>query len=89
MSLFFFLQDLASNRNAIALCNNSDLCAFQWTKFIPNNEFDIGNDLGLKSADGPKRPRKLRCGVIKGNRLRQFFGVSKILCINSSYLSVF
>ncbi len=71
-----FLQELALMKNAIALCNNSDLCAFQWTQFIPNAQFDIGNDLQMESAEGPTRPRKLICGVIKGNLLRKLFRVS-------------
>ncbi len=71
-----FLQELALKKNAIALCNNSDLCAFQWTQFIPNAQFDIHNDLHMELADGPTRPRKLICGVIKGNYLRRLFWVS-------------
>ena len=74
-------KELQANPSAIAICNNSDMCVFPNVRFIPFEQFDLGNDLDLGSASGiPRMPRQLRCGVISSNDvMTKVFGVSCVV----------
>lgn len=72
-------KQMKQRAKAIAvMSNDSDFGVFEGCCFIPNDLFDINNDLGLgQPLVLPKKPQRLLCGVISYQNVRKVLAVRK------------
>ena len=74
---FVIARNLVNRPKAYAvLSNDSDFCIFKDSLFIPNELFDIDNDLRLgMNQILPEKPAKLKVGIISSDKVIQLFEV--------------
>ena len=58
------------------ISNDSDFCVFKDCHFIPNELFDLENDLQLGTPQLPEKPIRLRCSMISSQKVVSSLGVS-------------
>lgn len=73
-------KDLQRRQKAFAvLSNDSDFCIFKNCRFIPNDLFDVENDLQLgQPLELPEKPVRLKAGIITPQRVMDVLGVSML-----------
>ena len=78
---FVIAKNLLQRPKAYAIMSNdSDFCIFPDCVFIPNDLFDLNNDLQLGSpALLPEKPIRLSVGCVCANKVHGMLGVSIIL----------
>lgn len=76
---YWIADQLLKRRKAYAvLSDDSDFCIFKNCRFIPNDLFDIGDNLGLtKPFFLPRKPKQLMCGIITPSSVQQLFKFPK------------
>ena len=76
-------KELLEREKAYAVfSNDSDFCIFKDCQFIPNDLFDIHNDLQLDACEElPDKPIRLEVGVISSNRVAKALKVSNYIII--------
>ena len=73
---FVIVRNLRARPKAYAvLSNDSDFCMFEDCRFIPNELFDMKNDLGLGEPQLPEQPIRLQCGILISDKVANMFGV--------------
>ena len=83
---FVIARGLLNRPRAYAvLSNDTDFCIFRASMFIPNDLFDLENDLQLNGDQRlPDKPLRLMAGVISSMRVAKMLGVSIFCKINIS-----
>ena len=66
------------------LSNDSDFCVFKDCRFVPNDLFDLENDLQLGAPHLPEKPLRLRCAVISSEKVVQSLGVRDLAILLST-----
>jgi len=74
---FVIARNLQSRPKAFAiLSNDSDFCVFSCCKFIPNELFDLQNDLQLGGTEFlPAKPIRLMVGMIRSTKVTSLLEV--------------